>query len=849
MKPQHKNQLLENFKEEVGIKFQLYNGLFTSLPFHEIEHTGALLNTLQWQCAEGYKAGKSPAEILDGFFDSLPEKLSPEEKTDLMFRLIQYAERQVVLFDAIEDAAFEITHDMHGAGTLEHILSLAKEHKLVPAIKNILEDFSVLLVLTAHPTQFYPRSVLGIITDLANAIDSNDSASVQKYLQQLGQTPFLKKEKPTPYDEALNLIWYLEHVFYLAIGDVVQKLMNLTDMQEMPQPLLRMGFWPGGDRDGNPFVLFDTTLKVANALQKAVLNCYYTEAESLKRRLTFKTTEPKITEIAQRLYDCIYQDRQATNKDLEHIKSTMHEIIALLHDQHNAIFTEEAEAFLLRVQLFGLHFATLDIRQDSETLSAVAASLLAGRNYGSLQPSEKIELLSGELRSVDAANFEGIDEDTVRSMQAIKTIQEQNGEAGCHRYIISQCKGAVNIWEVFGLLQLSGWQIEAMSVDIVPLFETVDDLRSAAAVMKEMYEHPVYREHLRRRGDKQTIMLGFSDGTKDGGYLMANYSIYKAKESLSAMGKNFGVKVVFFDGRGGPPSRGGGKSHRFYASHGYNIPNHEIQVTVQGQTISSNFGTLQTASYNMEQFISAGLFKRLFKDHHLTIQPEEEALILSMAEAGYEKYTSLKQHPQFMKYLNEISPLKYYADTNIGSRPASRKPGELTLKDLRAIPYMGAWSQIKQNVPGFFGVGTALQKMEEAGKLEEVQKMYETSLFFRTLLDNSEMSMTKSYFNLTYYLRSGSALSEIWNIIYDEYKLAKHYLLKISKRQKLMGNYPEEKMSIQMREKIVLPLSTIQQYSMQKINNPDLSEESRDTWRKLIVRSSFGIINAARNSV
>ena len=193
-------------------------------------------------------------------------------------------------------------------------------------------------------------------------------------------------------------------------------------------------------------------------------------------------------------------------------------------------------------------------------------------------------------------------------MQAIKTIQQLNGEAGCNRYIISQCKSALNVMEVFGFLFLSGWNRRN---DMLILFLYLKPLMICKRQKRheQLYENEVYNHHLKRRGKTQTIMLGFSDGTKDGGYLMANWSIYKAKEELTKISKEYDIDVVFFDGRGGPPARGGGKTHKFYASMGKNIANKEIQLTIQGQTVSSNFGTIDSAQYNMEQLIHAGIIQ------------------------------------------------------------------------------------------------------------------------------------------------------------------------------------------------------------------------------------------------
>ena len=285
---------------------------------------------------------------------------------------------------------------------------------------------------------------------------------------------------------------------------------------------------------------------------------------------------------------------------------------------------------------------------------------------------------------------------------------------------------------------------------------------------------------------------------------------------------------------------------------GKHISNKEIQLTVQGQTVSSNFGTPDAAQFNIEQLLNAGISNDLFATNKVTLSKEEEALVMEVAGKSYDAYTELKKHPYFMQYLVEISPLKYYSDTNIASRPAKRGgSARLELKDLRAIPYVGAWSQLKQNVTGYYGVGTALKALDEQGRFGEIKQLYNNSLFIKTLMDNCEMAMKKCFFPLTEYLADDPVYGEIWQMIYNEYELTKKYVLLLGGKTELMENYPVEQLSIQMRERIVMPLITIQQYAIAKCR--ELTEQhpsagNKAAYEKLIIRCSFGIINAARNS-
>src|SRR5215210_1852638 len=770
---------LQVFKNNVGIKFQLFNSLFISLPFHRIENTGIHLSLLLENCSEGYKRSESPQQIIETFFERYTTYEEEKDKNDLLFRFIHYVERQVVLFDALEDSAYKEVIDINGPGTLKHLTSEVIQTSLQQKLADKLKEFSVKLVLTAHPTQFYPGSVLGIINDLSMALKNNEISRVNMYLQQLAKTPFFNKEKPTPYDEAMSLLWFMENVFYAATGQMITGLKSqFPETLGQQHSIIGMGFWPGGDRDGNPNVTTEITLKVANALRASIIKCYYRDVRRIKRRLTFKGVDTILADLESQLYANIFVQGDGTELTKVKILEALEKARAITISEHNGLFVSLIENVINKVYAFGLHFATLDIRQESSVHNSLL-ELIAEKetvlpaNYASLTEQEKIEILTNINGIADPEKYEkGVFRDTLESISAVKKIQQSNGQQGCHRYIISQCNSALNVLEVFGLFLLGNWKKEAMTIDIVPLFETVEDLKNAPGIMSCLYENKTYKEHLAKRNYTQTIMLGFSDGTKDGGYLMANWSIYVAKRELTQTSKRFGINVLFFDGRGGPPARGGGKSHTFYASMGKEISNKEIQLTIQGQTVSSSYGSIDSARFNMEQLLNAGLTNEIFSPKEKTLTDAEEQVMSELATESLDAYVDLKNHPEFMNYLSDVSPLKFYGETNIGSRPSKRgSSSKLTINDLRAIPFVGSWSQLKQNLTGFYGVGIALEALDKKGRLDEVKELYKSSLFFKTLIDNFEMSMKKCFFPLTAYLSGDAKYGEMWNRIYNEFEL------------------------------------------------------------------------------
>ena len=857
------NNYAQQFRRNVSDKYIIYNSLFAALPYSGVANVGALLPILLQTCEEGYAKEKSPSEIIDYFFTRHTQVETETEKIDHLFKYVQYIERQVVLFDAIEDAAFASVNDMEGPGSLKTLIRDANFTGKNQDLKNKLKDFKVRIVLTAHPTQFYPANVLGIIHDMGVAIGKNEFNTINQYIQQLGLTPFFNKKQPSPTDEALNLMWYLENIFYYAVGNIYNTIINevFDNKYENQNPFIELGFWPGGDRDGNPFVNAATTIKVAKALRSSIIVCYYRDIRKLKRKLTFSGIDLLINKLESNLYENVFRPDESHPIVKEEIIESLEAIRKKVIEEDHSLYLSSLESLLHKVELFGTHFASLDIRQDSRIHSKVLMDIHENEfqkkgkgflpaNYEQLTAAEQINILSKLEGNIQAVDFsESITKDTIESIYAIQEVQKLNGVRGCHRYVISNCQSEVNVMELYALCRLCGWNNTLATLDIVPLFETIDDLSAAENIMQSLYSAPIYAAHLKARNQEQPIMLGFSDGTKDGGYLQANWSIYKAKETLTAVSRKNKIIVKFFDGRGGPPSRGGGKTNQFYASMGNQIENEEIQLTVQGQTITSNFGTIQSAQYNLEQLLTAGVSNELFADTKLQISSKDRALLEELGNISYQAYQQLKENALFLPYLQKYSPLNYYSKSNIASRPAKRgSSNSLSFSDLRAIPFVGSWSQLKQNVPGFYGVGIALQVLKEKGKWEEVQGLFNNIAFFRTLIDNSMMSMVKSNFAITKHVASDKTFNSIWQNIKEEFKLTTQLYLELSHAKSLMENDVVSKHSILLRDRIVLPLLTIQQYALGKIQEVKDNPTALASYEKLLTRTMFGIINAARNS-
>ncbi len=398
-------------------------------------------------CQKGFAKQEDPTTIVETFFKKYQARRSSQSQINLLFRFIQYIERQVVLFDAIEDAAFPVVNNMDGIGTLRSLKETVSAENKLETLQKYLEEFKVRIVLTAHPTQFYPGSVLGIITDLTEAIRENDLLRINDLLAQLGKTPFFKHKKPSPYDEAVSLIWYLENVFYKSFGTIYDYIQqNIFDGKQIDNDIINIGFWPGGDRDGNPFVTPEITLKVANRLRDTIIKNYYRDARQLRRKLTFEGVEERIVVLETELYKII--TNKTSDLTVESFASELKEIKDVIVDKHQSLYVSEVNSLLNKVHLFGFHFANLDIRQDSrkhdqffnDMVNALieSGSDIFPKDYHDLSEEEQVKILSKVEGEVDLSLIK--DEETLKALQtmkAIKTIQETNGEKAANRYIIS----------------------------------------------------------------------------------------------------------------------------------------------------------------------------------------------------------------------------------------------------------------------------------------------------------------------------------------------------------------------------------------------------------------------------
>lgn len=535
--PISRHHIIDLFDKTVKKKFNLYNGLFLDLPYQNVENIGTLIPVLQQETKKGLDEGKDPQQIIEDFFENQTAAKTEQDRIDFMFRVIQYVERQIVLFDSVEDSAMPfIRESEHEISIRDLINRLENEHDTA-TIKEKLAQFSTRIVFTAHPTQFYPTRVLDIIRRLRNYLHVNDIENIDITLQQLGLTSLLNSEKPTPLEEARNIVYFLRNVYYDAAAKLYARLKDALNDDSFENPdIVRLGFWPGGDRDGNPFVTYKTTIDVADELRISLMKCYYNDVKLLSEKLTFRGIEEITGQLRDTLYIAMF-DASISLKQHE-ILDPLYQIKELQQKHYNNLYLHETNTLIDKVKIFKTHFATLDIRQNHIVHQHVVEAILKDNNLieesiTDLSEEKIVSLLLHENPEVKAEHFEDeLIKDTILNIQQLPEIQSKNGEEGCNRYVISHAEDMYSILYVFALLRWCGWQNGNIPMDIVPLFESVTGMDNSDSIMRKLYEIPAYRYHLQNRNNKQTIMLGFSDGTKDGGYLKANWSIFTTKENF-----------------------------------------------------------------------------------------------------------------------------------------------------------------------------------------------------------------------------------------------------------------------------------------------------------------------------
>ena len=714
-----------------------------------------------------------------------------------------------------------------------------------------------------------------------------------------------RDRRPTVMDEVRNNgLYYFENTVYDLIPKIYaefeEAFSKVFSGERLQLPVfLRYGSWIGGDRDGNPFVTLKVTEDALRAQKESILEKYNIEVDKLYHSLSPARTR---VEFSKRLLESIEKDFEFVPEDEHDVLhrfnqepyrqklilifrrlratravnqnpwssgtsdkrayNTSDEFLEDLEIIRDSLIENRGErlvkgdlANLIRmVKVFGFHLASLDIRQHAKRQRAAIAEVFAAYKmevgYEELSEAEKIELLDREIDSLrpltSRLSFSRETNEILELFRLIFKAQHEMGAATIDTFIISMTQEASNVLEVLLLARDAGL---FGRIDIVPLFETVEDLLNAPRIMSQLFENPIYKEHLHRRGNKQQIMIGYSDSNKDGGYLRANWMLFTAQREMAKTCEKYDVMMTLFHGRGGTLGRGGGPANRAILAQPPESVRGRIKITEQGEVVSSRYSNPSIAYRHLQQLVNAVLLtggtRPEYESYDAWCKTMDE-----ISEFAFQNYRSLVEGPKFIEYFQTATPIDQIDWLNIGSRP-SRRAKTKDIGDLRAIPWVFSWTQSRANLPSWFGIGSALEKWidGDSSKIQMLQSMYQQWPFFNSLLKNvhlgmgrADMKIAELYSNLV----EDDECRSIFQTIESEFAKTESLLLQITETEQLLDTEPWLQHSIRVRNPYVDPLNYLQVALLKKLRTAESAEEV-DAIRRAVLLSIKGIASGLQS--
>ncbi|MBY0575510.1 MAG: phosphoenolpyruvate carboxylase [Gallionellaceae bacterium] len=853
------------------------------------------------------------------------DALSPGETLSVV-RAFSYFSQ---LSNIAEDLHHNRRHRAHlkaGSAPKDGSLQLALErigerHIGKKALQSFLDNALISPVLTAHPTEVQRKSILDcqlVISSLLSERDRVDMTpeelvdneeALRRFVLLLWQTRMLRTDRLTVRDEIKN---GLEFYRYTFLGEIPRVYASLEKQLEARfdrgvrvPPLLRVGSWIGGDRDGNPFVTHDVMQDAVQQHSALALEHYLNETHVLGARLSLTDRLVEVSDELRKLSDAspdqaasrkdepyrralilVYSRLSATAKQLGHEiahlppldrhaqpYATPQEFIGDLDVligsllKHGALHLARGRIADLRrsAEVFGFHLAPLDMRQHSaiheQTVSELLSHSSGKANYKDLDEAMRREVLLAALQAgkpliSDLEQYTPVAQGELRIMQAAAQIQRRFGCAALPNHIISKTDAVSDMLELALMLQqaglLEGGDVPRLHVNIIPLFETIEDLRGCGSIMDELFALPYYRKLLASRGNTQEVMLGYSDSNKDGGYITANWELYKAEVELVKVFAKHGVELRLFHGRGGTVGRGGGPSYDAILAQPPGSVNGQIRITEQGEVISSKYSNPEIGRRNLETLIAATMEATLLHHHGAdSTMPEYHRIMELLSQDAFAAYRRLVyETPGFTEYFFTATPIREIAELNIGSRPSSRKAGD-RIEDLRAIPWVFSWGLNRTLLPGWFGFGSAVKQFivqEGETGLAQLQAMYKNWAFFRGLMSNMDMVLSKTDMGIASgyaELVEDVALRErIFGAINGEWEDTVRMLFAVTGNTSLLQDNPAFARSLLTRTPYIDPLNHLQVALLQRYRAGDNDEQVK----RAIHLTINGIATGLRNS-
>ena len=829
--------------------------------------------------------------------ENMLDALSPGE-TLIVARAFSY-------FSQLSNIAEDLHHNRRYRAHLK-VGSMPKDGSLLLALKRIeerridkgtlqafLDSALISPVLTAHPTEVQRKSILDCQLSISRLLSERDrmdmtpdeltdnEEALRRFVLVLWQTRMLRTARLTVRDEINNGLEYYRYTFLDEIPKIYasmeKQLEARFDRNIKVPPLLRIGSWIGGDRDGNPFVTHDVMLDAVQQHSALALEHYLKEAFLLGRSMSLTDRLADISDGLRKLADASPDNdparadepyRRALNLVYARLSATArqlgHEIVHLpplgrdarpyvapeefiadldvLIDsllKHGAVYLARGRLASLRraAQVFGFHLAPLDMRQHSaiheQTVTELFSHGLGKPDYRDMDETERRAALLAALQAGrpllgDIERYTPATQSELRIMQAAAQIHQRFGRAALPNHIISKTDAVSDLLELALMLQqvrlLEGGEDPVLHVNIVPLFETIEDLRGCGAIMDELFSIPWYRRLLASCGNTQEVMLGYSDSNKDGGYLTANWELYKAELELVRIFGKHGIELRLFHGRGGTVGRGGGPSYDAVLAQPPGSVNGQIRITEQGEVIASKYSNPEIGRRNLETLIAATMEATLLHHHGAdSAMPEYHRIMEALSLEAFAAYRELVyETPGFTNYFFAATPIREIAELNIGSRPAARKASD-RIEDLRAIPWVFSWSLNRALLPGWFGYGSAVQRfVEREGEagLAQLQAMYKNWPFFRGLMSNMDMVLSKTDMGIASRyaeLVEDAVLRErVFGAIHREWEDTVAMLFAVTGNATLLQDNPAFARSLLTRTPYIDPLNHLQVALLQR---------------------------------
>ncbi len=701
-------------------------------------------------------------------------------------------------------------------------------------------------------------------------------------------------------DEIKNGIYYQTHAIWETlphiIGDLSEALGTYFNISDQAPPFLCFRSWIGGDRDGNPFVTSEVTRQTLTAHRQAALDNYQQALELLWQELSISSQR---VAVPHALMENIHQEAEAIALDPEERHRYRYEpfrlkIACMLErlkryraEPHGSIYSvsqfqddltllknslthsglgalaayQSLSDLIIRSRVFGFHLAALDIRQHSRVHAAVIAELLhlagVSEDYQRLSETEKVALLENELANPRPLyrNREDFSDQAIELLDVFNLMRQvmQHNQKAIGAYIVSMTHTVSDLLEVLLLAKEVGmWRLKDGAVttplDVVPLFETIEDLKRAAPLMEALLTNTLYRRHLKARGDFQEIMLGYSDSNKDGGFWMANWALHRGQEHLSQVCRAHQIQFRFFHGRGGSVGRGGGRANQAIFAMPVQSRNGRMRFTEQGEVISFRYARPFIARRHLEQIVNAVLQTAYDTECDVGCSPPMQALMERIANQSMQAYRKLIDDAELWQWYKQITPIEHIGNLPIASRPVSRvSAAEVRFDDLRAIPWVFSWTQTRYNLPGWYGAGTAIAEeiRKDPKTLERLQEMWQSWPFFRTVVENVQLELARTRMEIA---QAYSGLSEkhFHDTIAAEFEKTLSVVLQITGQERLLDNHMAIQQSIVLRNPYTDVLNLIQIELLKRW--PNRSEQQSLALRQALFLSINGIAAAMQST-